>query len=241
MVTRVEEPSKYGVIVTKGGSSAFENANGFINSTQIEKFVEKPKDFVSNRINAGIYIFNSAILKRIELKPTSIEKEIFPLMAYDNQLHAFDLEGFWMDVGQPKDYLSGTGFYLTHKSQYLTVSSKMSQVSDSWTTIGNVLIHPTAQIGHGCKLGPDVVIGPGVQIGDGVRISRSVIFEKSNIRSYSLILNSIIGWNSQVGRWSRVEGISILGDDVIVSDEVFWLNFILRFISMVVAFCLIKK
>ena len=43
----------------------------------------------------------------LQLKPTSIEKEVFPPMAMDKQLHCFDLEGFWMDVGQPKDYLTG--------------------------------------------------------------------------------------------------------------------------------------
>ena len=94
MVTKVDEPSKYGVIVSREGG-------------QIERFVEKPKEYVGNRINAGIYLFNPAILNRIEMRPTSIEKEIFPRMASDGQLFAMDLEGFWMDVGQPKDYLTG--------------------------------------------------------------------------------------------------------------------------------------
>jgi mannose-1-phosphate guanylyltransferase len=39
------------------------------------------------------------IIKRIPLKPTSIEREIFPLMVDENQLYAMDLKGFWMDVG----------------------------------------------------------------------------------------------------------------------------------------------
>lgn len=54
-----------------------------------------------------MYIFNPSILDRIELKPTSIEKEIFPFMAQDQQLYAMELAGFWMDVGQPKDFLKG--------------------------------------------------------------------------------------------------------------------------------------
>lgn len=56
---------------------------------------------------AGIYIFNTSVLSRIELKPTSIEKEVFPFMASDKELYAFELPGFWMDVGQPKDFLTG--------------------------------------------------------------------------------------------------------------------------------------
>lgn len=44
----------------------------------------------------------------------SIEKEVFPGMAQDGQLFAMDLQGFWMDVGQPKDFLTGTNKFL-HK------------------------------------------------------------------------------------------------------------------------------
>ena len=67
----------------------------------VERFVEKPQVFVGNRINAGLYLFKSSILDRIQLKPTSIEQEIFPAMANDDNLYAMDLPGFWMDVGQP--------------------------------------------------------------------------------------------------------------------------------------------
>jgi mannose-1-phosphate guanylyltransferase len=42
----------------------------------------------------------------------SIEKEVFPFMSDDSQLYAMELNGFWMDVGQPKDYLTGMCLYL---------------------------------------------------------------------------------------------------------------------------------
>ena len=63
--------------------------------------------FVGDKINAGIYILSPKVLERIELRPTSIEKETFPLICLDNGLFAFTLPGYWMDVGQPKDYLTG--------------------------------------------------------------------------------------------------------------------------------------
>lgn len=62
---------------------------------------------MGDKINAGIYVLNPAVLERIELRPTSIEKETFPLIVRDKGLFAFTLEGYWMDVGQPKDYLRG--------------------------------------------------------------------------------------------------------------------------------------
>lgn len=204
LVTMVEEPSKYGVVVNIRGSS------------QIERFVEKPTDFVSNKINAGLYIFNPSILRRIELKPTSIEKETFPAMANDHQLHSMDLEGFWMDVGQPKDFLTGTGLYLQSLAEKMSVS--LSSMKD---VIGNVIIHPSAVIGKNCKIGPNVVIGPNAVIGDGVRISNSVIFDSVKVKNFAWLQNSIIGWDSCIGKWSRVEGVSVLGDDVQIGDELY--------------------
>ncbi len=63
--------------------------------------------FVGDKINAGIYCLSPAVLDRIEMRPTSIEKETFPLICRDGKLFAFTLPGYWMDVGQPKDYLTG--------------------------------------------------------------------------------------------------------------------------------------
>lgn len=65
------------------------------------------QEFVGDKINAGIYCCSPKILDRIELRPTSIEKEVFPHVAADGGLYAFTLGGYWMDVGQPKDYLKG--------------------------------------------------------------------------------------------------------------------------------------
>ena len=105
MVTRVKEPSRYGVIVTD-------------ESNKILRFEEKPLEFISNKINAGIYLFSKEFLSRIEAVPTSIEREIFPSMASDGQLYAMDLEGFWMDIGQPRDFLIGSIMYLENLKQY---------------------------------------------------------------------------------------------------------------------------
>jgi mannose-1-phosphate guanylyltransferase len=93
-------------------------------------------------------------------------------MAKDGQLHSMELEGFWMDVGQPKDYLTGTGLYLA------SLGRKQSDLlSKHSSVVGNVIIHPTAKIGEGCKIGPNVIIGPNVVVGDGARITKSVIME----------------------------------------------------------------
>ncbi|ORX76617.1 mannose-1-phosphate guanyltransferase [Basidiobolus meristosporus CBS 931.73] len=207
VVTKVDEPSKYGVVVNHAGYST------------IERFVEKPAEFVSNKINAGLYIFSPKVLERIELKPTSIEKEVFPRMAADSQLHSFDLDGFWMDVGQPKDFLTGTCLYLSHLSKRNPES--LAPASEPYVNGGNVLVHPSAKIGQGCKIGPNVVIGPNTVIGDGVRLQRCVLLEGARVKDNAWIKSAIIGWHSVVGKWCRLEGVTVLGDDVNISDEIY--------------------
>jgi mannose-1-phosphate guanylyltransferase len=188
-------------------------------STRIDKFVEKPVEFVSNRINAGIYIFNTDILKRIPLRPTSIEKEVFPFMARDGQLHSFDLEGYWMDVGQPKDFLTGTCLYLANLAK--KQSHLLCSTSEDYVYGGNVLVDPSAKIGKNCRIGPNVTVGPNCVIGDGVRLQRCVVLEGSRIKDHAWVKSTIVGWHSTVGRWARLENVTVLGDDVNIADEVY--------------------
>lgn len=208
VVTKVEEPSKYGVIVHKPG-----------HASRIDRFVEKPVEFVGNRINAGLYILNTSVLDRIDLRPTSIEQETFPAMVRDGQLHSFDLEGFWMDVGQPKDFLAGTCLYLSSLTR--KGSKLLSKPSEPFVHGGNVMIDPSSKIGKNCRIGPNVTIGPNVVIGDGVRLQRCVILSGCKVKDHAWIKSTIVGWNSTVGKWARLENVTVLGDDVTIGDEIY--------------------
>lgn len=201
VVTKVEEPSKYGVVVYKEDYC-------------ITDFIEKPEEFVSNKINAGMYILNPSVLQRIPLKLTSIEKEIFPRMATDNQLYAFELSGFWMDIGQPKDFLTGMCLYLGHLT---TVDN--NNLYRGPGIFGNVLMSPSAKIGNNCRIGPNVTIGPGVRIEDGVCMKRCTVLADTVIYSNSWLENCIVGWKCVIGKWVRMERMTVLGENVTVNDE----------------------
>lgn len=95
-VTKVEEPSKYGVVVfdeatgkvlargrndqnndqVSPASAASPDGPGAPRPLlpQVDRFVEKPQTFVGNKINAGVYVLDCSVLDMIESKPTSIEK-----------------------------------------------------------------------------------------------------------------------------------------------------------------------
>jgi len=52
-----------------------------------------------------------------------------------------------------------------------------------------------------------VSIGARVKIGPGVRIQHSIILDSADIRAHCCILYAIVGWNSVVGKWRRLEGL----------------------------------
>ncbi|XP_078487874.1 mannose-1-phosphate guanylyltransferase catalytic subunit beta [Ciona intestinalis] len=203
-VAKVEEPSKYGVVV-------YEKDSG-----RIQRFVEKPQEFVSNKINAGMYIFNPSVLERIEERPMSIEREVFPFMAEADELYCMELNNFWMDIGQPKDFLKGMCMYLTSLRQ-----KSPEKLYRGPEIVGNVLVDPSVKIGKNCKIGPNVVLGPGVIIEDGVRIKRCTVMKEAVIKSHSWLESCIVGWESKVGKWARLENITVLGQDVNVNDEIY--------------------
>ncbi|KAL5973460.1 cytochrome c1 [Asimina triloba] len=204
MVTKVDEPSKYGVVM-------MDEETG-----KVERFVEKPKAFVGNKVNAGIYLLNPSVIGRIALKPTSMEKEIFPKIADDQKLYAMVSRGFWMDVGQPSDYISGLTLYLGWLRQ------KCSPLLAAGPHIvGNVLVHETAVVGEGCLIGPDVAIGPDCVVESGVRMSRCTVMSGVRIKKHACIAGSIVGAHSTIGQWARIENMTVIGEDVRVGDEIY--------------------
>jgi len=202
LVTKVTDPSKFGVILYDEGG-------------KINQFVEKPQHFVGDRINAGIYLLSPGVFDRIELRPTSIEKEVFPIMAKESKLFCMELPGFWADVGQPADFRSGTALNLASLRE-----SAPDTLASGEPIEGNVMVAPDAVIGKGCRIGPDVVVGPGCIVGDGVRLVRSTLLGGSRIGSNSYVADSIVGWSSKVGEWARLCNGCVLGEDVSIKSEV---------------------
>lgn len=203
LVTKVTDPSKYGVVVMDDAG-------------KVDRFVEKPKEFVGDKINAGIYCCNPSVLNRIEPRPTSIEKEVFPAIASDGGLYAMELTGYWMDVGQPKDYLTGLQLHLESLRR-----RKPQELATAECVRGDVIIDESAEIGKDCVIGPNVSIGKGCIIGNGVRLSNCVLLHRVKVKNYARVADCIVGWGSSVGQWARLDNKAVIGEDVFIGDEIY--------------------
>merc|ERR1712137_456507 len=207
---------------------------------EVLHYAEKPETFVSDLVNCGVYLFRMEIFERIvsvaNTKPTEgqldiyaeereehdqdikirLEQDVFRQLAGNQQLYSFEYKGFWCPIKHPADSLSVTRMML---------QDNIPIVADEYKKCvrGRVMIHPSASVDTSSVIGDNVTIGQNAKIGKGVRIHDSIILDGVEVRDHSYIVNSIIGWNSVIGQWCRIEGtdgkITIFGDGVKTKPE----------------------
>jgi mannose-1-phosphate guanylyltransferase len=207
-LTQVIDPTRYGSVELDWEG-------------RITRFVEKPEvgKAPSNLINAGIYIFEPEIIDYIpEGKKVRIETEIFPKLAEEMQLYGFESHGLWMDVGEPVDYLAANAAVLAKQRQIVKPDS--TEISPSALVNGPCNFGENITIGEDSRIGPNVSIADDVIIGKGCRIENSIIFGGAVIEDYSSVKNAILGENSVLERWVKVESGSLIGDFAQISDGV---------------------
>ena len=198
VVVEVPDPSRYGSIIIN-------------EKNEIMQFIEKSKVIVSTKINAGLYLLNRKMISMIPKKNTSIEREIFPDMAKNSNLMAYLHKGYWLDIGQPKDFIIATEMFLKHANKlYIQPNTK-----------GNVLVDESAKVDSTAVLGPNVVIGPKCVIEAGVRIENSTILAGTVVGAHTMIKGSIIGWGNVIGKWVRIDGLTVTGEAVEIKDEIY--------------------
>jgi len=139
-------PEKYGVLVTE---------NGFL-----KKIIEKPKEFVGNIVNAGLYKFTPQIfekVKRIKKSPRG-EYEItdaISLLAKEKKVKVTMVKDFWLDFGNPADIIILSYFLKSFKKfkklfwdkrRFEIISFRARDVIDktiSFLNRGQVVVSPT--------------------------------------------------------------------------------------------------
>lgn len=187
---KVKDPMRYGLIKLDKE-----------NKHKIISFIEKPASICENEthlINAGVYIFNGQMLDLLDVREISLEKEIFPRLAEKGLLDEYQIDGYWMDVGQIQDYLDGQRLYLENE-----IKSKEEKDYKPGMLIPE----------------KNVVIGYNVVIGEGVVLENCAIFDGVTIGANSVIKNSIIGWECVIGENCIIEGVSALGKGVSIQSD----------------------
>ncbi|HHV29005.1 MAG TPA: NDP-sugar synthase [Clostridium sp.] len=202
-VTRVDNPSAYGVIE--------HDDNSFITA-----FKEKPQphESKSNLINAGVYIFQPEILNQIPCgRAVSIERETYPsLLQKGYKLAVYNKCSYWLDLGTPekylkvhKDILKGLipiGNYDFGKNG-IYISEK-AKIDKSAELIGPVYIGQNVAIGPSAVVGPNAVLFDDALVGMGARVVDSIVWDHVNVESGATVMNSVVMSNCKVDRESEI-------------------------------------
>ncbi|CAG9768522.1 unnamed protein product [Ceutorhynchus assimilis] len=194
---------------------------------EITHYVEKPSSYVSTLINCGIYVFSLKIFNIIgeafntkqdefykngsnnvnrDTGYLQLEQDILTPLAGSGKMFALQTRNWWSQLKTASSAIYANRHYLElykerHPERLATEKkSEKCSITPDVHIDNTAVIHPTAVIG------PNVSVGTGVRIGAGVRIRESIILDAAIIEDRSLILHSIIGRNSHIGKWARVEG-----------------------------------
>ncbi|CAF0795913.1 unnamed protein product [Didymodactylos carnosus] len=137
-----------------------------------------------------------------------LEKDVIAKLAGTGQLFIYPMsDKFWSSIKSAGSVIYANRHYLEmYRMYYPERLAINSDVKNTPTIIGDVFIHPTACVAPSAVLGPNVSIGHDVSVGTGVRIRESIILGNCVLQDHCCVLYSIIGWNSTIGPWTRVEG-----------------------------------
>jgi len=186
-------------------------------SDNLISIVEKPKEFVGDNVNIGVYLFDKNIFKFCHEVSLSIRGEYELTDAVteyckDNSVKVVSSDGYWLTVGYPWHILKAQKVLMENLEtkisgeieESVVVKGKL-QVGEGSVIKSGTYIDGSVIIGKNCVIGPhtyirgNVVIGDNCKIGSSVEIEESSIGDKVNIEHLSFVGYSVLGNNIILG------------------------------------------
>jgi mannose-1-phosphate guanylyltransferase len=201
---KVEDPCMYGVAE-------------LVNGNLIKRFIEKPaKDKApSNLINAGVYVLSPQIFDDIPPgRAVSIEREVFPKLAEEGKLYGHFVNGLWMDIGKPEEYLETNKIILDS-----LVNTVKHERAKNFELRNPVAFDKGVLIAEKSVIGPYAILGKHVTVGKNAQISNSVIFPNVEIGEFVSINGALIGEGARIGRHVKITNGCIIGDHAKIKDN----------------------
>ncbi|MCC7076074.1 MAG: NDP-sugar synthase [Acidimicrobiia bacterium] len=214
VLTRVDDPSRFGVVPT--------DASG-----RVERFVEKPPrgEAPTQMINAGTYVCEPGMLDRIPAGAVSVERDVFPGMAADGVLYAYDGDAYWLDFGTLPAYLQANldcldgrvdaplpGSCVEMGGGEVWVDATAELASDVRVS-GRVVLGPGSVVAPGARIGPSVTLGPKARVGREAHVVRSVLLDAAVVEDGARVQRSIVGDRGCVTAGRRLPPGSVVPPD----------------------------
>jgi mannose-1-phosphate guanylyltransferase len=189
-LTKVEDPRAFGCVPT--------DDNGFVTA-----FLEKDPNPMTDKINAGTYVFNRAVIESIPVgRPVSVERETFPgLLAAGASVAAYVDSSYWRDLGNPADFVAGSADLVRGIAPSAALAGRT----------GESLVLPGASIADDAVVTGGSTVGAGCVVESGAIIEGAVLFDGARIGAGAVVRSSIVGNAATVGP-ATVLSDAVIGD-----------------------------
>lgn len=196
VLTRVEIPLPYGVVVTKSDG-------------RILRFIEKPdwSRVVGNLVNTGIYLLEPEALQLIPSdRPYDFGRELFPCMLRENlPLYGYEMQDYWCDVGDPAAFLRSQGELLMGGCGFAPTDVGRRELRDGYISFDSY-VSPGAFVAEDAVIENSCILA-GARVESGVRMKGSILCGGAYAgRGSVLTEGSVLGTGAVLGDFSRCEG-----------------------------------
>ena len=193
-LTEVDDPTRFGCVPT--------DEHG-----RVTAFLEKTPHPVTNRINAGCYIFRRSVIDAIPAdEVVSVERETFPgMIAAGETVMGYPEQAYWLDVGTPEAFVRGSCDVVLGK---LDTGALPAQP-------GPRLVLDRASVSQHAKVFGGTTVGTAAVVEEGATVEGSVLFDDAVVANGATVRNSVVGRGARVGSGAVLDSV-ILGDAAIV-------------------------
>lgn len=193
-LTEVEDPSRFGCVPT--------DADG-----RVTAFLEKTPHPVTNRINAGCYVFQRSVIDTIpEGRVVSVERETFPGLIEAGELVLGYVDAtYWLDVGTPTAYIQG--------SRDLVLGRLSSPALPG--PCGEHIALPGAVVSPEAKVSGGSVVGGGSVVAAGATVTGSILLDDCMVGPGATVADSVVGPAARISGGAVLSGV-VVGDGAVV-------------------------
>jgi mannose-1-phosphate guanylyltransferase len=196
-LTRVDDPSAFGVVPTRDDG-------------EVVAFVEKPPPgrAPTNWINAGTYVLEPSVLRRIPPRLTvSIERETFPrMLAAPRRLFAQHSDAYWLDIGTPRKYAEAQADVLVGKLGLPPAPGAREREPGIW-------VQGEVEVDADARLRAPVLLGDGAQIGSGADVAESVVGPGATVDPGARVLRSVVLAGARVADDDKAVDVVVAPDE----------------------------
>ncbi len=189
-LTEVEDARAFGCVPTD-------------DSGRVTAFLEKMPNPVTNRINAGCYVFRRSVVDAIPAdRPVSVERETFPELVAAGALVLGHVDAaYWLDLGTPAAFVRG--------SCDLVLGKLVSPALPGPT--GDRLLLPGAEVADDAVVTGGTAVGAGARVAAGATVEGSVLLDGAVVGAGAVVRGSVVGRDATVGPGAALDGV-VVGD-----------------------------